>query len=116
LVDLDVFACGQSDLGWQLFIGKSIQTGYFKASWQRIKINQQLTTIYKNNAITCLESKLPARLQRLIFLRKIILASSHSFYTGRCKKAKKKQMWCRLKEFICKTQSQRNRCTDLKSF
>src|SRR5690606_38417368 len=40
----------------------------------------------KNNAQTCLESKLRARLQRLIVLRTIKLARSHCFYTGRCSK------------------------------
>ena len=42
-----------------------------------------LATTYKNNAQTCLESKLRARLQRLIVLRTIKLASSHCFYMRR---------------------------------
>ena len=41
------------------------------------------TTTYKNNARTRLTSKVRARLQRLIVLRTIKLASSHCFYTGR---------------------------------
>ena len=40
--------------------------------------------MYKKNAQTCLNSKRRARLQRLIVLRTITLASSHCFYTGRC--------------------------------
>ena len=41
------------------------------------------TTTYKNNAQICLKSKVCARLQRLIVLRTIKLASSHCFYTRR---------------------------------
>ena len=43
-----------------------------------------LPTAYKNNAQTCLTSKVCARFQRLIFLRTIKIARSHCFYTGRC--------------------------------
>jgi len=48
----------------------------------------QPPTIYKNNAQTCFELKLPARLQRPIVLRTINLARSQGFY------------WLRFKNFI----------------
>ncbi len=56
--------------------------------WIPIYEKEQCTTTYKNNAKTCLESKLRARLLRLIFLRKIMLAISHCFYTRRCSNLK----------------------------
>jgi hypothetical protein len=53
--------CGQRDevAGKKLFSSKS-----------------QLPTLYKNNALTCLNLKLRARLQRLIVLRTIKLTRS----------------------------------------
>jgi len=45
-----------------------------------LKRKNGLTTTHKNNAEFSLKSKLLARLQRLIVLRTIKLASSHCFY------------------------------------
>ena len=47
-------------------------------------VEKLMPTAYKNNAKALLEPKVRARLQRLIVLRTIKLASSHCFYTGRC--------------------------------
>ena len=54
-----------------------------------VRCRYGFTTTYKNNAKTCLNSKLRARLLRLIVLRTIKLARSHSFYTGRYLQTKK---------------------------
>jgi hypothetical protein len=64
-----------------LITKKPVKNGIFKTLCDgSLKEKNGLTTTHKNNAEISLESKLPARLQRLIVLRTIKLTSSHCFY------------------------------------